>query len=126
MFLNKNNKNMYSQSSGIYFLLLNYLDIKVVEGQEEVVNYIMGIASLSLLGVFCLLNILMYILIIYFINNYKKFSELMLKYPKLNWFVQRYKNMSLIFISLEFLLLFLILLIIFISSMLLIKQMLSV
>jgi hypothetical protein len=84
MFLNKNNKNMYSQSSGIYFLLLNYLDIKVVEGQEEVVNYIMGIASLSLLGVFCLLNILMYILIIYFINNYKKFSELMLKYPKLN------------------------------------------
>jgi heme/copper-type cytochrome/quinol oxidase subunit 2 len=74
---------MYKKSSSIYLFLLNYLGINVNEGQEIIVNFIMSIASLSLLGLLCIINIVIYLIIIYFINKYRD-SSLNEKYPKLN------------------------------------------
>ena len=52
-------------------LLLNYFDIEVVEGKEDIINYISNIALLSLISLLCILNILIYYIVIYIINNNK-------------------------------------------------------
>jgi hypothetical protein len=86
MFYTKyNSTKRYKQSSSIYLILLNYFGNNIVEDQEVVVNYIMGIASLSLLGLLCIINIGIYFIIIYIINKYKDSSiHQKEKYPKLN------------------------------------------
>ena len=125
--LNKNSKIKFNQSSGIYLLLLNYFDIKAVEGQEDVVNYIMSIASLSLLALLCFINIVIYFILINFIKkNRNNYTEILVKYPKLNWLIKRYENMNLWFLIFEILLLFIILMVIFISSTMIVHQMISV
>lgn len=111
----------YKESSSLYLILLNYFGLDVVEGKEDVVAYIMSIGSLSLLGLFCLINIVIYLTLIYLINKHKE-SNLIAKYPILQWIIKRYKSMTLGFIIFEFLLLFIILLVLFISSVLLINQ----
>lgn len=50
-------------SSGLFRLILNYFDIEIVEGNEEVVNYISSIAILSIISLLCLINIIVYLLI---------------------------------------------------------------
>ena len=115
-------KKGYKQSSSIYLLLLNFFDLVPAEGQEPVVNYIMGVASLSLLGLFCVVNIRIYLFIILLIKNYSNIYE---KYPKISWIIKRYKNISTGFLIFEFLLLFSLILIIFISSIILINQMIN-
>ena len=77
------NKINYSKSSSLYLILLNYFGISVVEGQEPVVNYIMSIASISLLVILCLINIVIYLIVIYYINKHKD-SKIREKYSILN------------------------------------------
>ena len=107
-----------------YLYLLNYFGISIVEGQELVVNYIMTMASISLLGLLCFINIVIYLLVINYLNKYvdSKFVE---KYPKLSWILNKYKKMQLRFIISEFIFLFISLLMLFVSSMLVINQIIS-
>lgn len=68
--LNIKFKTKYSNSSSIYLFLLNYFGINPAEGQEPIVNYILGVASLSLIAILCLINIMIYLLVILIINKY--------------------------------------------------------
>jgi hypothetical protein len=126
-------KTNNKQSSSIYLFLLSYFNLIPVEGQEPVINYMISISSLSLLGLLCLINIIIYLIIYYllfiryrdlnFIDQYAN------KYPRLIKFIRiiinRYKNVTITFIIIEFIFLLAILLMIFISSALLIKQMIQ-
>jgi hypothetical protein len=95
------------------------LDISVIEGKEDVVNYIFNITILSLIGLLSLLNILIYLLIRYLVEK----SNIKEKYPRFRKIINIYMKTRLWFVIFELIIVFICLFVVFLSSFLLIKQM---
>ena len=127
--LSKGTKTLESNlhSSGLLLIILNYFDIVVVEGKEDIINYISNIALLSLISLLCILNILIYYIVIYIINNNKfiKYCENNSKFTVnvLNRIIKKYSKTTRFFMAFEIILLITCISIMFLSSVIIIKQM---
>nr|YP_004376371.1 hyp9 [Moniliophthora roreri]ADO51592.1 hyp9 [Moniliophthora roreri] len=104
-------------------LILSYLNIDINNTDNNFIHFSYGIFLLSLIALICLINILGYSLAYYFIQNNQ--SKYEVKYPRLSKFINRYKNFTLIFFIIEFVLCFICLLLLIIFSLLFIYSGLS-
>jgi len=95
------------------FILTN-LDINVNDSDPMITQLAYGVFLLSLVALFCFINILGYITTYYLIQkgNYE------LKYPKLKRLIEHFKGVTLIYLIIEVLLCFICLILLIIFSIL--------
>lgn len=99
---------------------MSYFGLEPAEGAEPVINFICSIGILSLIAILSLLNVFMYYTILYLITNY----NVEIRFPRFKKIFNYYKSTTIFVIIIEFILGALCLLTIFISAVLLFKQML--
>jgi hypothetical protein len=103
-------------------LILASLNLNVSESDTSITQLSHAVFILSLIALLSLVNIVGYILGYYLVNNQlinsKKYNNLILKYPILLRFINKYKKSTLFFIVIEFLLGFISLSILVIFSLL--------
>ena len=110
-----NNKTKYLFS--FPFVLAN-LNINVDDSDPTITQFAYGMLLISLVAFFCYINIAGYIIIIYLIQK----SEYEIKYPRFARFINYYKKVNLVFLSIEILLCFICLtLLIFFSLLFIVK-----
>jgi putative copper export protein len=92
-------KNRVSHLSSFPLIFYN-LDINVNDSDPVITQLAYGVFLLSLVALFCLINIIGYLLTYYLIQkgNYE------VKYPKLTRLINYYKNTTLVFIIIEIIL----------------------
>lgn len=115
---NFNNNKKYSQSF-LFPIILNYLGLSLPENSEPIVQYVFGVIILSLIAILSFINVLAYLIIMYSMNHY----NLEEKYPKLKRIINYYKNTTLLFVIIEFSLGLISLIILFILSLIGLKNM---
>jgi len=97
--LHGKNKYLYSFNIG---WLLSVLDLNIdtaAEGSSQILKFNYGVFLISTVALFCLINIIGFILGNYLLQKVDYES----KYPRLSKFIDRYKKLSLIYISLDIL-----------------------
>jgi putative copper export protein len=114
------NRINYSKSFSLTFIL-NQLDINITDNASSLLQFSYGVFLLSIVGLFCFINIIGYILTFYLIQK----SNYEIKYPRLNNFINRYKNISLIYLSIEILLCLFCLILLVIFSLLYIYSLIN-
>ena len=95
-----------TQSFSLLGFVMSQLNLNVDETSSNFTQVFYGFLSLSLVALFCLINIVGFLITYILIQNgnYEK------KYPKLKNFINYYKKISLLYVSIEVLLCFLCLL----------------
>ena len=93
-------KNNNLTSSFMFPLILSKLDINVTDNHSSLTQISYGVFLLSLIALFCLINIIGYMIVNIIINkvDYEK------RYPRLSKIINYYKKMSLIYISIDIIL----------------------
>ena len=110
-----NNNMIYSFSLP---LILANLSINIDDSDPIITQFAYGIFLLTLVALFCYINIASYIIVIYLIQK----SDYEIKYPRFAKYINYYKKVNLIFLSIEILLCFIcLILIIFFSLLFIIK-----
>lgn len=110
----KNNKKYLFSFPFIFF----NLDLNVNDSDPIITQLAYGVFLLSLVAFFCYINIAGYVIVIYLIQK----SDYKTKYPKFAKFIDYYKNVNLVFLSIEILLCFVcLILLIFFSFLYLVK-----
>jgi hypothetical protein len=99
------------------FVLYN-LDINVNDSDPIITQFAYGILLISLVAFFCYINIAGYVIVIYLIQK----SDYETKYPKFARFINYYKNVNLVFLSIEILLCFICLILLIFFSLLFILK----
>ena len=81
-------------------LILSKLDITVTDNHSSLTQMSYGVFLISLVALFCLINIIGYMIVNIIINkvDYEK------RYPRLSKIINYYKKMSLIYISIDIIL----------------------
>ena len=105
-------KNNNLTSSFMFPLILSKLDINVTDNHSSLTQISYGVFLLSLIALFCLINIIGYMIVNIIINkvDYEK------RYPRLSKIINYYRKMSLIYISIDIILcLICLLLLVFLS-----------
>lgn len=111
----KNNNLKYLFS--FPFVFYN-LDINVNDSDPIITQFAYGILLISLVAFFCFINIAGYVIVIYLIQK----SDYETKYPKFARLINYYKNINLVFLSIEILLCFIcLILLIFFSLLFIVK-----
>ena len=106
------NNRKYIHHSFSLPLILGMLDIDPTQLNTNFSHYAYGVFLLSLIALFCLINIIGYMIVNIIINkvDYEK------RYPRLSKIINYYKKMSLIYISIDIILcLICLLLLVFLS-----------
>ena len=90
------NKNKFYYSFSLP-LILSYLDINIPEGSSSITNLSYAVFLLSLIGLFCFINVIFFLLVYIIIQkgNYEN------KYPKLKFLINIYKKNTLIYVAIE-------------------------
>jgi hypothetical protein len=101
------------QSFTLPFVLSN-LNLNVSENDTTLTQLSFGVFILSLVALLCLINIVMYIVGYYLVNN----GKYEIKYPKLSRFITFYKKSTFFFLGIEILLCVICLLILITFSLL--------
>lgn len=83
-------------------LVFSNLNINVNDSDPVITQFAYGVLLLSLVAFCCFINIAGYVLIIYLIQK----SDYETKYPKFAKVINYYKNVNLIFLSIEIILCF--------------------
>jgi hypothetical protein len=110
-------KNNFKYLFSFPFIFYN-LDINVNESDPTITQFAYGVFLISLVAFFCFINIAGYVIVIFLIQK----SNYETKYPKFARFINYYKNINLVFLSVEILLCFIcLILLIFFSLLYLIK-----
>ena len=93
-------KNNNLTSSFMFPLILSKLDINVTDNHSSLTQISYGVFLLSLIALFCLINIIGYMIVNIIINkvDYEK------RYPRLSKIINYYRKMSLIYISIDIIL----------------------
>lgn len=111
----KNNNIKYLFS--FPFVFYN-LDINVSDSDPIITQFAYGVLLISLVAFFCFTNIVGYVIVIYLIQK----SDYETKYPKFTRLINYYKNINLVFLSIEILLCFIcLILLIFFSLLFIVK-----
>jgi hypothetical protein len=110
-------KNNFKHLFSFPFIFYN-LNVNVDESDPIITQFAYGVFLISLVAFFCFINIAGYVIVIYLIQK----SDYGKKYPKFARLINYYKNINLIFLSIEILLCFIcLILLIFFSLLYLIK-----
>lgn len=111
----ENNNVKYSFSFPLVFLNLG---ISVDDSDPVITQFAYGVLLISLVAFFCYINIAGYVIIIFLIQK----SDYETKYPKFARFINYFKKVNLVFLSIEILLCFIcLILLIFFSLLFIVK-----
>ena len=93
-------KNNNLTSSFMFPLILSKLDINVTDNHSSLTQISYGVFLLSLIALFCLINIIGYMIVNIIINkvDYEK------RYPRLSKIINYYRKMSLIYVGIDIIL----------------------
>lgn len=95
-----------TQSFSLLGFVMSQLNLNVDETSSSFTQVFYGFLSLSLVALFCLINIVGFMITYILVQN----GNYEIKYPKLKKFINYYKKSSLLYVSIEVLLCFLCLL----------------
>jgi len=118
--LKSKQKNITQRQSIILPLILNFLDIKIPEGSENLTNYTFGVMIMSLVALLCFINVLGYFISLYILDKY----NIETRFPRLNKIKSYYQKSTIIFIIFESLFGILVLLFLIITAYLYLKSVL--
>lgn len=91
----------YNQLYKVSFLIPfinSSLGKEISSDADPIITYSFSMFILSLIPLFCFMNILFYVGVIYMINRYK---DVLSKYPRLQKFIKYYENANVFLIVLE-------------------------
>lgn len=111
-------KNKIRQSF-LFPFVLDYFGLTIPENSEPIIQYVFGVTILSLIALISFINVFAYLFIMYSMINY----NLEKKYPRFKRIINYYKKSSLIIIIIEFTLGLSCLLMLFILSLIGLKNM---
>jgi len=120
--LRLNNKLKFNnkiRQSFLFPFVLDYFGLTIPENSEPIIQYVFGVTILSLIALISFINVFAYLFIMYSMNHY----NLENKYPRFNRIINYYKKSSLIIIIIEFTLGLSCLLMLFILSLIGLKNM---
>ncbi len=111
--INMKEKYYYSFNLGWVLSVSDLTDLKVDESSSQFLKLNYGVLLISLVALFCFINIIGYILAYYLIQQ----LDYETKYPRLSKFIDRYKKFSLIYFCVDVLLCFVCLFLLVIFSL---------
>lgn len=101
--------------------ILNYLDLNIDSEAEFIIQYATFVALLSLICLFSILNIILYISINYYLNI-SKIKTKLTNYPKLIKIIKYYQKTSIIFIIVDLFVVIMFLIAMIIFSIIILKN----
>lgn len=100
-------RRLYSPHFKISFSLpfiLSWLDINIDNSSSNLVNLSYGVLLLSLVALICFINIIGFMIAYFIIQSRSDRWGKILKYPKLNKFINYYKKTTLVYVTIEIIL----------------------